>query len=129
MKRCYNDTAALATTPNISGEVREPMPTYGYECTTCKNQLEVFQSIKDASLVLCEACGGTLRKLIYPVGISFKGSGFYVNDYASKAEKLAPDSGGTASEAKPETPKTESPKTETPKAETPKAEVKAAAAS
>ena len=60
------------------------MPTYGYECVSCDNQFEIFQSIKDDALTTCETCGGKLRKRIYPVGISFKGSGFYVNDYAPK---------------------------------------------
>lgn len=60
------------------------MPTYGYECLSCDNQFEIFQSIKDDALTTCAECGGTLRKRIYPVGISFKGSGFYVNDYAPK---------------------------------------------
>ncbi len=60
------------------------MPTYGYECLSCDNQFETFQSIKADALTTCGECGGSLRKRIYPVGISFKGSGFYVNDYAAK---------------------------------------------
>ena len=108
------------------------MPTYGYECLSCDNQFEIFQSIKDDALTTCETCGGKLRKRIYPVGISFKGSGFYVNDYAAKpsgavagessapassAEAAAPAVSGEAkTEAKPEA-KSEPAKTET-KAET-----------
>ena len=97
-------------------EVCFPMPTYGYECLSCDNQFEIFQSIKDDALTTCETCGGKLRKRIYPVGISFKGSGFYVNDYAAKprggsessappaaSEAAAPASNGEAkSEAKAE---------------------------
>ncbi len=105
------------------------MPTYGYECVSCDNQFEIFQSIKDDALTTCETCGGKLRKRIYPVGISFKGSGFYVNDYAPKtsggaessapasaSEGTAPAPGGEAksetkteakTEAKPEVAKTE----------------------
>ena len=71
------------------------MPTYGYECLSCDNQFEIFQSIKDDALTTCSECGGTLRKRIYPVGISFKGSGFYVNDYAAKP------SGGEAGSSEP----------------------------
>lgn len=101
------------------------MPTYGYECLSCDNEFEVFQSIKDNALTTCNSCGGALRKRIYPVGIAFKGSGFYVNDYAPKSE------GSTKKgEAASETPKTETSgeakpeaKTETVKAE-PKAETK-----
>lgn len=116
------------------------MPTYGYECLSCDNQFEIFQSIKDDALTTCETCGGKLRKRIYPVGISFKGSGFYVNDYAPKpsgggessapastlsAEAAAPAASGEAkpeakTEAKPEA-KSEPAKTET------KAEAKAPA--
>lgn len=110
------------------------MPTYGYECLSCDNQFEIFQSIKDDALTTCETCGGKLRKRIYPVGIAFKGSGFYVNDYAPKpsggsegsapaspSDTAAPASGGEAkTEAKTETKpeaKSEPVKTET-KAET-----------
>lgn len=105
------------------------MPTYGYECLSCDNQFEIFQSIKDDALTTCGECGGTLRKRIYPVGISFKGSGFYVNDYAAKPAGGSGTSGsGEASaepvktEAKAETPATE-PKSE-PKTEA-KTEAKA----
>ena len=77
------------------------MPTYGYECLSCDNQFETIQSIKDDALTTCDACGGTLRKRIYPVGISFKGSGFYVNDYA-------PKSGGSSNGSSSETSKSES---------------------
>ena len=97
------------------------MPTYGYECLSCDNQFEVFQSIKDDPLKTCEACGGTLRKRVYPVGISFKGSGFYVNDYAPKA-------GGSSAPA--EAGKTDAPKPEAggeAKSEPAKAEAKAEA--
>ena len=66
------------------------MPTYGYECTGCADQFEIMQSIKDDALTTCEKCGGKLRKRVYPVGIAFKGSGFYVNDYKG----AAPTSGG-----------------------------------
>lgn len=62
------------------------MPTYGYECTQCGSDLEVFQRITDEPLKTCLDCGGDLRKLVFPVGIVFKGSGFYVNDYANKAK-------------------------------------------
>ncbi len=62
------------------------MPTYGYQCTRCENDFEVFQRITDDPLKSCDACGGDLQKKIFPVGIVFKGSGFYVNDYASKGK-------------------------------------------
>jgi len=77
------------------------MPTYGYECLSCDNQFEIFQSIKDDALTTCSECGGTLRKRIYPVGISFKGSGFYVNDYAPKQAGSSSTSGSGDASAEP----------------------------
>ena len=56
------------------------MPTYEYLCTECGDRREVVQSFTDESLTTCEVCGGKLRKVIYPVGIQFKGSGFYSTD-------------------------------------------------
>ncbi len=76
------------------------MPTYGYECLSCDNQFEIFQSIKDDALTTCTECGGILRKRIYPVGISFKGSGFYVNDYAAKPSEKSVSSEPAKTEAK-----------------------------
>jgi putative FmdB family regulatory protein len=58
------------------------MPTYVYECKSCQNSFEVEQRITEAPLTDC-VCGGTVRRVIQPVGIAFKGSGFYVNDSVS----------------------------------------------
>jgi putative FmdB family regulatory protein len=57
------------------------MPIYGYRCTECGHELEVRQSMSDEPLRVCAECGGALRKLLYPVGVQFKGSGFYTTDY------------------------------------------------
>ena len=56
------------------------MPTYQYACTACDERLEVVQKFTDDSLTTCEVCGGSLRKVYSPVGIVFKGSGFYRTD-------------------------------------------------
>jgi putative FmdB family regulatory protein len=71
------------------------MPTYVYECKSCNTVFEADQSIKDEPLNSC-ACGaiGTVKRVIQPVGISFKGSGFYVND--SKSAPAPPSSAVTA---------------------------------
>lgn len=63
------------------------MPIYGYECTLCNEQFEVVQPITAEPLSRHEACGGTLRRLVYPAGIVFRGSGFHVNDYGSHGRK------------------------------------------
>ena len=57
------------------------MPIYTYQCQACDAILERRQSFSDAPLTTCEACGGGLRKVLHPVGIVFKGSGFYNTDY------------------------------------------------
>lgn len=75
------------------------MPTYGYECTECNEQFEVVQRMTEPSLTVHESCGGSLRKLLYPVGIVFKGPGFHVNDYARKSSNGAKSE---AAESKPE---------------------------
>ena len=56
------------------------MPTYQYRCTECGEDLEVVQKFSDEPLTVCPACQGSLRKVFSPVGIVFKGSGFYRND-------------------------------------------------
>jgi putative FmdB family regulatory protein len=68
------------------------VPIYTYACSTCGQQLEKRQSFSDAPLTTCDDCGGALRKVIHPVGIVFKGSGFYVTDSrnGSKSETAGP---------------------------------------
>ena len=56
------------------------MPTYQYTCTDCGEPVEAVQKFTDDSLTVCAACGGRLRKVFSPVGIVFKGSGFYRTD-------------------------------------------------
>jgi putative FmdB family regulatory protein len=56
------------------------VPTYQYRCTECGEELEVVQKFSDDALTVCPACQGSLRKIFSPVGIVFKGSGFYRND-------------------------------------------------
>ena len=56
------------------------VPTYQYRCTECGEDLEVVQKFSDEPLTVCPACQGALRKVFSPVGIVFKGSGFYRND-------------------------------------------------
>ena len=71
------------------------MPTYEYACRACSEHLEVVQSFKDDPLKECPNCRGELRKVFAPIGIAFKGSGFYKTDSrpapkeksGSKAEK------------------------------------------
>ena len=57
-----------------------PVPTYQYTCTDCGEPVEAVQKFTDEPLTICAACGGKLRKVFSPVGIVFKGSGFYRTD-------------------------------------------------
>ena len=66
------------------------MPTYQYTCTECGEPLETVQKFSDEPLTLCPACGGRLRKVFSPVGIVFKGSGFYRTDSRKSAAAAAP---------------------------------------
>lgn len=61
------------------------MPRYSYRCEECGVQFERMQHFADAPLAICPECGGSVRRLIGPVGIVFKGSGFYVTDHRAKA--------------------------------------------
>jgi len=77
------------------------MPIYEYECQKCNNQIEVFQKINDKPRTKCERCGGRLEKLISASAIQFKGSGWYVTDYAGKSKSSEKSDGDSASEEKP----------------------------
>lgn len=65
------------------------MPTYQYRCTDCGHDLEVVQRFSDAALTTCPSCEGTLRKVFSPVGVVFKGSGFYSTDNHTKGAAKA----------------------------------------
>ena len=73
------------------------MPTYQYLCTECGGQLEAVQKFTDDPLTVHEACGGRLRKVFSPVGIVFKGSGFYRTD--SRNGSSAPAQASSSSSA------------------------------
>jgi putative FmdB family regulatory protein len=67
------------------------VPTYQYTCTECGEPVEVVQKFTDEPLTVCSACGGRLRKVFSPVGIVFKGSGFYRTDSRKGASVLPAD--------------------------------------
>jgi putative FmdB family regulatory protein len=57
------------------------VPIYEYQCEKCGDSFEILQKMADDPLVTCQKCGGALRKVLHPVAIHFKGSGFYTTDY------------------------------------------------
>ena len=91
------------------------MPTYEYVCRACSNRFETWQKMTDESLTTCPECGGVIRRVLFPAGVVFKGSGFYKTDHngsgsvvsengnANKSEKAESSKEGetkTASESK-----------------------------
>lgn len=73
------------------------MPIYGYRCVVCGHEFECWQRMSDPPEADCPSCGGSGRRLFYPAGIVFKGSGFYKTD-----SRKAPSDGASAStESKP----------------------------
>jgi putative FmdB family regulatory protein len=63
------------------------MPLYEYECQSCGYRFEVIQRFSDPAVDACQKCGGSVRKLLSPPAIQFKGSGWYITDYARKDSK------------------------------------------
>jgi putative FmdB family regulatory protein len=82
------------------------MPIYEYACTSCGERTEAKQGFDDPPLETCPKCGGKLRKLYSPVGIVFKGSGFYSTDQKSK--KTSTDSKSSSSDGDSGAKKTDS---------------------
>ncbi len=66
------------------------MPLYEYECDACGHRFEVIQKFSDPRVEVCPKCGGAVRKLLASPAIQFKGSGWYITDYARKGAKEAP---------------------------------------
>ena len=90
------------------------MPLYEYQCEKCAHRFEVIQKFSDAPIEVCPKCGGPVMKLLSSPAIQFKGSGWYITDYARKDSGGASGSSSSSpasSESKSES-KTES-KTET----------------
>jgi putative FmdB family regulatory protein len=88
------------------------VPLYEYKCAVCGHRFEIRQGIREASLTECPECSGAIRRVVHPVGIVFKGSGFYKTDSRTASEASVPagekkaesagdsQSNGTADKAK-----------------------------
>jgi putative FmdB family regulatory protein len=79
------------------------MPIYEYACTSCGERTEARQGFDDPPLEECPNCGGALRKLYSPVGVVFKGSGFYSTDSKKGKGAAAPKKDAPKSDTKSET--------------------------
>lgn len=84
------------------------MPIYQYECKTCGQRFEKMQSITSDPIQVCELCGeGPVRRVMHPVGIIFKGSGWYATDNR-KSRPPAESSGGSSDSKSESSPKSSS---------------------
>jgi putative FmdB family regulatory protein len=66
------------------------VPIYEYRCTKCGHRFETIQKVTDSPLTKCERCKGKVERLVSSPAIQFKGSGWYITDYARKGAKESP---------------------------------------
>lgn len=88
------------------------MPLYEYQCKKCHSLTERIQKFSDEPLTVCPHCGGEVEQLLSAPAVQFKGSGWYVTDYAKKAGGSASSSGNGSTTSPSSESKTEAPKTE-----------------
>lgn len=93
------------------------MPLYEYQCQACGVRFERRQHITDEPIKVCPECGDEVHRLIQPVGIIFKGSGFYVTDNRTKSSTSKPSSAKKPSKEKESGAKSESTSTSDTKSE------------
>jgi len=107
------------------------LPIYEYRCRKCGKQFEKIQKFDDAPLKTHERCGGALEQILHAPAIQFKGSGFYITDYAKKSAPSESTGSSSSSDSGSKSGEAGSKKTETsPKADSKKAsDSKAPAAS
>ena len=86
------------------------MPLYEYQCETCQQRFEKIQKFSDPPIETCPSCGGRVQKLLSSPAIQFKGSGWYITDYAKKSSSESGStksaSSTTSSDSKTTTPPT-----------------------
>ena len=70
------------------------MPLYEYQCDACAHRFEVIQKFSDPPIEVCSKCGGAVKKLLSSPAIQFKGTGWYITDYAKSGKT---ETGGAAS--------------------------------
>jgi putative FmdB family regulatory protein len=93
------------------------MPLYEYKCKKCGHRFEKIQKFSDPPVKKCPECGGAVEQLLSPPAVQFKGSGWYVTDYAKKggSTSASTDGGSDKTDKTDKTDKKDEPK---PKSET-----------
>ena len=84
------------------------MPLYEYQCKKCGHLFEKIQKFSDKPVKKCPQCGGPVEQTISAPAVQFKGSGWYVTDYAKKGSSAGPSSGDSGSKDKKDEKKSES---------------------
>jgi putative FmdB family regulatory protein len=97
------------------------MPLYEYQCTKCDHRFEKIQKFSDKKITKCPECGGKVEQTISAPAVQFKGSGWYVTDYAKKSGATASGESGKDSKESKESKKDEK-KTESKEGSPKKAE-------
>ena len=75
------------------------MPLYEYQCDACAHRFEVIQKYSDAPIEVCPKCGGVVKKLLSSPAIQFKGTGWYITDYAKSGKSDSGTAAATKSES------------------------------
>ena len=121
--RVYNRNSGCLSPIKVSGFLpgesiarASDMPVYEYQCETCHLRFEKLQRFSDSPLTVCPTCGGPVHRVIQPVGVIFKGSGFYVTDNRSKSSTMPPAKreGDSKSEGKTAEGETSAPTVDSP---------------
>ena len=89
------------------------MPLYEYQCEACGNRFEKIVKFSDPPTETCPQCGGTVQKLLSSPAIQFKGSGWYITDYAKKKSSSDGASGGTTDKESTKSSETTKPDSKT----------------
>ena len=81
------------------------MPTYHYACSSCRHEFDRYQSFTEDALSVCPSCEGFIRRVIQPVGVVFKGSGWYLTDSRKpeKSESGSPTAKDTTADSSKDT--------------------------
>jgi len=87
--------------------VSAPMPLYEYQCEKCGHRFEKIQKFSDRMVRKCPECGGRVEQMISAPAVQFKGSGWYVTDYASKSRTPSSSDEGSSASKKEEKSKSD----------------------
>jgi putative FmdB family regulatory protein len=91
--------ARRASPPNLAGSLAAPVPIYEYKCPN-GHLFEVFHGMTEDGPSVCDVCGeGPLQRVLHPVAVHYKGSGFYSTDYGRKSKQSPKDGGGSSSDS------------------------------